>query len=276
MIVPTFKVIRGFAAATTSTVFLLLLSLLLLSSQQQSNCRCTTSVVNAFSSTALWTRQIATTKSTSTISHKHVFGVSGGGCDRTCSRSCRSTRSQGQAWPDRTPALSSSSSTQLSMIGDLLNGILGKGSQGSGGDGSTVVLDIPSKAVKIGPIKFYLQIYLVGEQNKPTKGAWFLKQNDNTQTLDMYYGDGTAMLSIDVKEYLIQIRRYGQRPSLQYMLQESVLLHGVLDELETLAFGINEEDIAPENRLLQFADDQMDVLSTARETLPARREGGSD
>lgn len=182
------------------------------------------------------------------------------------------------------------------MIRDLLSGLMGNSSgennkKNNNNDpaavagGGTVIVDIPAKVVKVGPLKFYLQIYLVGEQNKPTKGSWFLKPNDESGTLDMYFGDGTAILSINVQDgFGIQISRQGQRPSLQYMLQESVLLHGVLDELQILAFGTgdddsdntvddNVDDIATENRLLQFSDEQKDVLSKAKQSLPARREG---
>eukprot|EP00529_Nitzschia_sp_RCC80_P028483 CAMPEP_0113473246 /NCGR_PEP_ID=MMETSP0014_2-20120614/17943_1 /TAXON_ID=2857 /ORGANISM="Nitzschia sp." /LENGTH=272 /DNA_ID=CAMNT_0000366003 /DNA_START=71 /DNA_END=889 /DNA_ORIENTATION=- /assembly_acc=CAM_ASM_000159 len=181
---------------------------------------------------------------------------------------------------------SSATPTQLSMIGDLLNGIMGNnnndgdksgGNSESGGGGSVSIVDIPAKAVKVGPTKFYLQIYLVGEQNTPTQGSWFLKPNDESGSLDMYFGDGTAMLSIDVQaDYGIKISRQGSRPSLQYMLQESVLLHGILDELEVLAFGTGDDDgkeIKAEDRLLQLdGENQADVFSKARETLPARKE----
>eukprot|EP00529_Nitzschia_sp_RCC80_P028545 CAMPEP_0113502658 /NCGR_PEP_ID=MMETSP0014_2-20120614/33692_1 /TAXON_ID=2857 /ORGANISM="Nitzschia sp." /LENGTH=263 /DNA_ID=CAMNT_0000397501 /DNA_START=34 /DNA_END=825 /DNA_ORIENTATION=+ /assembly_acc=CAM_ASM_000159 len=175
---------------------------------------------------------------------------------------------------------SSSTPTQLTMIGDLLSGITGNNNNDgdkSGGNGAVSIVDIPAKAVKVGPTKFYLQIYLVGEQNTPTQGSWFLKPNDESGSLDMYFGDGTAMLSIDVQaDYGIKISRQGSRPSLQYMLQESVLLHGILDELEVLAFGTGDDDgkeIKAEDRLLQLdGENQADVFSKARETLPARKE----
>ena len=60
--------------------------------------------------------------------------------------------------------------------------------------------------------------------------------------------------------------RYGENPSLQYRLQESVLLHGVLDELENVAFGT--QDIEEEKRLLRVEDTS--AIETARKTLPAK------
>ncbi len=131
------------------------------------------------------------------------------------------------------------------------------------------VIDLPATHVKIGPLKFFLQIYLVAEQNKPVKGAWVLTSNEEKGSLDMYYKDGTGMFSIDIQETSIQINRNGQRPSLEYMLQESLLLHGLLGELNQIALEV--DDIAKEKRLLQLVDDNSIIKAQA--TLPARKEG---
>lgn len=94
---------------------------------------------------------------------------------------------------------------------------------------------------------------------------------DVTEYLEVYYADGTGMLSVQFDDtYGIRIQRKGSRPSLQYMLQESVLLHSVLDELEAIAFGEGDGDVKEDDRLLQFAEGDEDVLSRAREKLPAR------
>ena len=128
------------------------------------------------------------------------------------------------------------------------------------------VLDIRAKDIKVGALRFFLQIYLVGECNKPEKGSWICRQNESGG-IDMYYKDATGMCSIDMTEYAIKIQRHGSRPSLQYQLQESILLHGLLDELNTLAFEV--DDIEVEKRLLQLYDN--DALEVARETLPAKK-----
>jgi hypothetical protein len=171
---------------------------------------------------------------------------------------------------------SSSSSSSALQIGNFFGGILkGKaveaGSKDDNGGGVMTVLDIPANVVKIGALKFYLQIFFVGEQNKPVKGSWALSQNEARGTLDMYYADGTGMFSIDLKEYGIKVQRYGQKPSLQYLLQESVLLHCMLDELTQIAFNV--DDIDQDKRLLQFPDEL--ALSKVRESLPARKEEGA-
>lgn len=89
--------------------------------------------------------------------------------------------------------------------------------------------------------------------------------------LEVYYSDGTGVISVQFDgSYGIRIQRKGKRPSLQYMLQESVLLHSVLDELEAIAFGEGDGDVKDDERLLQFADGDEDVLSRARAKLPAR------
>ncbi|KAG7340409.1 hypothetical protein IV203_023952 [Nitzschia inconspicua] len=156
--------------------------------------------------------------------------------------------------------------TTLDLIGkNLFGGIFAP--QGESSDGPKVILEIPTTNIKIGPLKFFLQIFLVGEQNNPLPNSWVLNQNDETQTLDMYHTDGTGMFSIDIKEYGMTVKRHGQAPSLQYQLQESVMLHALLDEVEGIAFA---EDIDVEKRLLQLKEDN--ALQLARETLPARKE----
>lgn len=158
----------------------------------------------------------------------------------------------------------SPSSSQL-QVGNIFGDLFGQKEEKK--QGPKTVVDISASKVKIAPLKFFLQIYLVAEQNTPTKGSWVINNNDENRSLDVYYKDGTGMFSVGIDEKSIKILRYGESPSLEYMLQESALLHGVLDELNQIAFEV--DDIAPEKRLLQFDDDN--VLNKARENLPARK-----
>ena len=158
-------------------------------------------------------------------------------------------------------SLQHSSRTQSSSL-HLFGGLLGKQET----SGPPVILDIPAKTVKVGALRFLLQIYLVGIQNEPAPKSWLTKQGDDGD-LQVYFKDGTAMVSIDFQEYGIQVRRLGDAPSLQYMLQESVLLHGILDELNNVA--VEAEDIEQEKRLLQLSDPE--ALEKARFKLPARK-----
>lgn len=136
-------------------------------------------------------------------------------------------------------------------------------------------MDIPAKVLKSKPLKFYLQLFLVTQQNTPFKGAWLLNANEEVEGyLEVYFHDGTGMVLVQFDDlYGLKIKRKGTRPSLQYMLQESVMLHALLDELEAIAFGQGDdgdEDVDDEKRLLQFADENKDILSKMREGLPAR------
>ena len=167
--------------------------------------------------------------------------------------------------PPRLQSSTATTTVALNAGGGVLQNLFGGGGSAEPG-GPKVVLDIPASNVKIGALRFLLQIYLVGEQNKPTPKAWVTRQGDSGD-LQIYYTDGTGMVSIDLQEYRIAIRRYGEKPSLQYLLQESVLLHGVLDELNTVAFGV--DDIDADNRLLRLPDDT--ALVKARDQLPARQ-----
>ena len=130
------------------------------------------------------------------------------------------------------------------------------------------MIDIPAKGVKIGALRFLMQIHLVGIQNEPEPNSWLTKQGNDGE-LEIYYKDGTGMLSLEFQEYSIKALRYGEKPSLQYMLQESVLVHTILDELNNVAFGV-EDEIEEEKRLLRLKDS--DALDKAREKLPARKE----
>ncbi len=134
------------------------------------------------------------------------------------------------------------------------------------------VIEIPTKVIKTKPLKFFLQIFFVGIQNTPFKGAWLLNANEEVEEyLEVYFSDGTGMLSVQFDEsFGLRIQRKGKRPSLQYMLQESVLLHAVLDELEAIAFGEGDGDVKDEERLLQFTEENQGILARARAKLPAR------
>jgi hypothetical protein len=79
------------------------------------------------------------------------------------------------------------------------------------------------------------------------------------------------MLAIELQDYGLKFMRHGEKPSLQYCLQESVLLHGVLDELSNLAFETSE--IEEDKRLLRLK--QTDAIDKAREALPARKSSGN-
>lgn len=130
----------------------------------------------------------------------------------------------------------------------------------------TQLLITQKQTIKVGGLRFFLNIYLVGQCNTPEQGSWLVQQDDDGK-LDLYFKDGTGMLSLAISEAEIKADRYGQKPSLQYMLNESIMLHGLLDELNALAFEV--EDIEEEKRLIQL-NDPGDAIDLAREKLPAK------
>lgn len=127
----------------------------------------------------------------------------------------------------------------------------------------TKVLEIPVASLKRGGLRFALGLLLVGYD----KETWKLNQTSDS-VLDMYFQDNSAMFSLVLENDGISVDRYG-KPSLAYVLQESLVLHSLLDELDSLAFGV-EDDIKLENRLLQL-EEPGDAIEKARATLPARK-----
>eukprot|EP00984_Skeletonema_dohrnii_P028409 scaffold18382_cov155-Skeletonema_dohrnii-CCMP3373.AAC.13 len=117
--------------------------------------------------------------------------------------------------------------------------------------------------------------YLVSQQNKPMVGSWTISQYGE-DTLHVLFKDHSAMFSLDFGVALIEatshakasvvVERHtdGSRAaSLQYMLQESVLLHGLLDSFSKVI--LNESLGGAEEEYLG------DEMEKARNTLPARR-----
>lgn len=164
-----------------------------------------------------------------------------------------------------TTSASGVSTTSLKGLfgeGNPLQNVFGGGNQQGG---PKVMVDLSAKEVKVGALRFLLQIHLVGEQNKPQPQTWLMKDGGEGE-LDVYFNDGTGMFSLDFSEYQIKITRYGEKPSLQYQIQESVLIHSILDELHKTAFEVDE--IEEDKRLLRLNDDN--AIEAARSNLLAR------
>ena len=129
----------------------------------------------------------------------------------------------------------------------------------------TLLFEIPVDSIRIGSLRLALGMFLVGRQNTPSRNSWRANQN-NENTLYMIFGDQTVMISIVLKPKKIVVSRHTDGihlPSLMYQLQESVLLHAVLTELETLAVGKEEGG----NRLVEL---EKAAIDKARSTLPTR------
>ena len=136
------------------------------------------------------------------------------------------------------------------------------------------MFEIPLEAMKVGGLRIALSLHCIGQQNTPNKGTWLARQCDDG-VIEMWFNnpDQSGMFSITLTELTggkgtIAVERHGPRPSLVYQLQESLQLHKLLDELETLAFG-NDEEVEDENRLLVLKES--DGIESARGMLPARQ-----
>lgn len=130
--------------------------------------------------------------------------------------------------------------------------------------GTTRVLTIPVDSLKIGGLRLYLAFYLMGEQNTPDKGSWRSNQVGDSG-IDVYYQDrtGALMLNLDDEAKCISIDRLGSAPSNAYLMQESAMIGGLLDELDRIA---SDEEIDVSDRLIQLAAPG-DAIENARETL---------
>ena len=160
-----------------------------------------------------------------------------------------------------------STTTQLQQTGGLFGNLFGKKEEETDPSIPKRIMDIPCNSIKPGGLRFALGLFFIGQQGTPVKGSWKANQASDG-VLDMYYVDNTAMFSVHLTDKLIYVDRYG-RPSLQYQLQESLVLHRFLDELNTLAF--EGEDIEDDNRLLVLSDPE-NIIEDVRAKLPARSE----
>ena len=114
------------------------------------------------------------------------------------------------------------------------------------------------KSLKVGGCRLYLSLFLIGEVNNPTRGTWRMDQNGDGG-IDLYYQDTTGALMLLFEEDQIVVNRMGSAPSMNYLVSESALLNGMLDQLDDIAFDVS---IKEENRLICLYEpgDAIDVV----------------
>ena len=117
--------------------------------------------------------------------------------------------------------------------------------------GSKRIISIPAKTMKSGGLRLYCNLYLMGLQNTPEKGCWKASQSDNSE-VNLRYTDLTGSIIIRFTEDAITVDRLGSAPSMKYLMHESMILNGFLDELHAI---VNDGDISEDNRLLTLLDD---------------------
>ena len=174
--------------------------------------------------------------------------------------------------------------------------------------GTSLLFRIRAKQLKPGGLRLFLMFYLMGMQNTPDRNTWradqrlmsvnvnprgFENENDESEPeekkyiLEMLYEtDRSGMLQIELipdkptKQAEIRIYRCGSRPSTSYLMQESLIVDGVLDELQNISGekdltttiprsdnpnAGDEQEIAEEDRLL--ITDPPNAIEAARESL---------
>jgi hypothetical protein len=82
--------------------------------------------------------------------------------------------------------------------------------------------------------------------------------------VEFWYHDHSAILSVTMSEHdkRITIDRFGSKPSTAYMMHESTIVQGILNELEQIA---TDQKVTPENRLLIVQPEN--AIDTARDAL---------
>lgn len=127
---------------------------------------------------------------------------------------------------------------------------------------STLLLLIV-QSIKPGGLRLFLMFYLMGIQNTPDKGTWKANQPSTEEYIvEMYFRDATAMVSIELLDHEIRISRCGSVPSTPYLMQESVIVQGILEELDRCAF---DETVPVASRLL--TPDPSNAIELARGSL---------
>mmetsp|Transcript_14046 Transcript_14046/g.25403 ORF Transcript_14046/g.25403 Transcript_14046/m.25403 type:complete len:119 (+) Transcript_14046:55-411(+) len=112
--------------------------------------------------------------------------------------------------------------------------------------------------MKSGGLRLYCNLFLMGVQNTPEKGCWKASQSDNSE-VNLRYVDLSGSIIIRFTEDGITVDRLGSSPSTKYLIAESMILNGFLDELHSIVYG---GDVSEQNRLLTLMES--DVIEKAR------------
>lgn len=128
--------------------------------------------------------------------------------------------------------------------------------------GSTRIITIPAESMKVGGLRLFCSLYLMGLQNTPEPGAWKAHQSDNME-VNLRYQDLSGSVIVEFREDGITVDRLGSSPSQKYLMHESIVLNGFLDQLNTI---VHEGDVDASNRLLTLPAPG-DAIEKAREVV---------
>jgi hypothetical protein len=132
--------------------------------------------------------------------------------------------------------------------------------------GTTRIVHIPVQSIKPGGLRLFLMFYLLGKQKSPDgQTIWTAHQPTRDDfVIEYYFHDQSAMLTIELStQDGVTIDRIGSLPSTAYIIHESSILDGILDELHVMAF---DDSVSLENRLLTLCEPQ-NAIDMARETI---------
>mmetsp|Transcript_48165 Transcript_48165/g.102453 ORF Transcript_48165/g.102453 Transcript_48165/m.102453 type:complete len:228 (+) Transcript_48165:63-746(+) len=144
---------------------------------------------------------------------------------------------------------SNDESSSKSEIVDEIDGIY---------TGSKRIITIPAKTMKLGGLRLYCNLYLMGLQNTPEKNCWKASQSDNSE-VNLRYCDLSGSIIIQFTNDGINVDRLGSSPSMKYLMHESMILNGFLDEIHAIVY---DGDITEDNRLLTLVES--DAIEKAR------------
>lgn len=157
--------------------------------------------------------------------------------------------------------------------------------------GTSLLLSVPVSQLKPGGLRLFLMFSLMGMQNTPDRSTWrahqpvgsargssfsaseFIVPSDDepeAYVLEMIHRDGTGIIMIELVPVddscdnggEIRILRSGSAPSNSFLMQESVVVDGILKELKLCAF---DESIPESDRLL--IPEPTNAIDLARQSL---------
>lgn len=145
------------------------------------------------------------------------------------------------------------------------------------------IASLPVQSIKLGGLRLFLMLYLMGMQNTPQPKTWRAHQptttvsydsnmggndedaNNNKHVLEMYFHDQTALFRVRLTPNAVVLERQGPTPSTAYLMQETLLVDGIWNELQVLA---TQADVPEDNRLVLLSQPQAQTaMDQARDAL---------
>jgi hypothetical protein len=153
----------------------------------------------------------------------------------------------------------------------------------------TTICTIPAQHVKKGGLRLFLMFYLMGMQNTPDKNTWRVYEmqsspnlgfeskqssttpNDEPLGIEYFFYDNSAVLTIILESNMVRIIRrlptngsIISQPSNTYIMQESIIVDGILNELDQCA---HDDTVPSTNRLLLLKDTDQNAITEAKDML---------